>query len=85
VKTIAAQVPRHLRAHFLSRLAELLPPEFGDADVWRCAHKAVQVLTAKVIWRRQSARAFVDATIVRICAMPRLRSWTLQEPDNSRA
>jgi hypothetical protein len=48
VKTIAAQVPRHLRAHFLSRLAELLPPEFGDADVWRCAHKAVQeVLTAR--------------------------------------
>ena len=58
-----------------SRLAELLPPEFGDADVWRCAHKAVQVLTAKVIWRRQSARAIVDATIVRICAMQRLRSW----------
>jgi hypothetical protein len=42
VKTIAAQVPRHLRAHFLSRLAELLLPEFGDADV------AVQeVLTAR--------------------------------------
>ena len=48
VKTIAAQVPHHLRAQFLSRLAELLPPDYGDGDVWRCAHKAVQeVLTAR--------------------------------------
>src|SRR5262249_41977637 len=30
VRTIAAQVPRHLRAQFLSRLAELLPQEFGE-------------------------------------------------------
>jgi len=48
VTTIAAQVPRHLRPQFLQRLAELLPPEYGDADLWRAAHRAVQeVLTAR--------------------------------------
>jgi hypothetical protein len=31
IKTIAAQVPRHLRAQFLSRLAELLPPDMAMA------------------------------------------------------
>jgi hypothetical protein len=35
-------VSRHLRAQFLSRLAELLPQDYGDADLWRAAHKAVQ-------------------------------------------
>jgi hypothetical protein len=39
---------RHLRPQFLSRLAELLPPDYGDADLWRAAHQAVQeVLTAR--------------------------------------
>jgi len=48
VRTIAAQVPRHLRAQFLSRLAEFLPQEFGDGDLWRAAHRAVQeVLTPR--------------------------------------
>jgi hypothetical protein len=29
-------------------LADLLPQDYGDADVWRCAHKAVrEVLTAR--------------------------------------
>jgi len=32
----------------LQRLADLLPQGYGDADVWRCAHKAVrEVLTAR--------------------------------------
>jgi len=26
---------RHQRPQFLSRLAELLPPDYGDADLWR--------------------------------------------------
>jgi hypothetical protein len=48
VPRIAAQVPRHLRAQFLSRFAELLPQDYGDADLWRAAHKAAQeVLTAR--------------------------------------
>ena len=48
VTTIAAQVPRHLRALYLQRLAELLPPDYGDADLWRAAHRAVnEVLTAR--------------------------------------
>jgi len=36
ITTIAAQVPRHLRAQFLSRFAELLPQDYGDGDLWRC-------------------------------------------------
>jgi hypothetical protein len=48
IKTIAAQVPLPLRVQFLSRLAELLPPDYGDGDLWRAAHKAVhEVLTAR--------------------------------------
>jgi hypothetical protein len=48
VKTIAAQVPRHLRPQYLRRLAELLPQDYGDGDVWRAAHQAVQeVLTTR--------------------------------------
>jgi hypothetical protein len=27
---------------YLRRLAELLPANFGDGDVWRCAHRAVR-------------------------------------------
>jgi hypothetical protein len=42
VGAIAAQVPRHLRAQYLQRLAELLPPDYGDGDLWRAAHQAVQ-------------------------------------------
>jgi hypothetical protein len=41
---IAAKVPRHLRPQYLQRLAELLPPEYGDGDLWRAAHKAQQEL-----------------------------------------
>ena len=39
IKTIAAQVPRPLRVQFLSRLAELLPPDYGDGDLWRARTK----------------------------------------------
>ena len=44
-----------------SRLAELLPPDYGDADLWRAAHKAAQeVLTAR--WPQRAAE--VDALLV---------------------
>ena len=42
IKTFACQLPRHLCSQYLHRLAQLLPRDFGDADVWRAAHKAVQ-------------------------------------------
>jgi hypothetical protein len=34
IKTAAFQVPHPLRAVYLRRLAELLPSDFGDADVY---------------------------------------------------
>jgi hypothetical protein len=44
----------------LQRLAEL-PPDYGDADLWRAAHKAAQeVLTAR--WPQRAAE--VDALLV---------------------
>ena len=42
IKTFACQLPRHLCSQYLHHLAQLLPRDFGDADVWRAAHKAVQ-------------------------------------------
>ena len=48
IKTAAFQLPHHLRSEYLRRLAELLPPDFGDADVWRAAHRAVREVCAKV-------------------------------------
>jgi hypothetical protein len=42
IKTFAYQLPRHLCSQYLHHLARLLPRDFGDADVWRAAHKAVQ-------------------------------------------
>ena len=41
IKTFAYQLPRHLCSQYLHHLAQLLPRDFGDADVWRAAHKAV--------------------------------------------
>ena len=41
IKTFAYQLPRHLCSQYLHNLAQLLPRDFGDADVWRAAHKAV--------------------------------------------
>ena len=50
VRAIVAQVPRHFRAQYLQRLAELLPQEFGDGELWRAAHKAVhEVLGARPV------------------------------------
>jgi hypothetical protein len=40
IKTAAAQVPPALRDAYLRRLSELLPQDFGDADVWRASHRA---------------------------------------------
>jgi hypothetical protein len=42
IKTVAYPLPFSLRGPFLHRLAELLPADFGDADVWRCVHKAAR-------------------------------------------
>ena len=42
IKTFAYQLPRRLCSQYLHHLAQLLPRDFGDADVWRAAHKAVQ-------------------------------------------
>ena len=41
IKTFAYQLPRHLCSQYLHHLAQLLPRDFGDADVWRAAHKAL--------------------------------------------
>ena len=41
IKTFAYQLPRHLCSQYLHHLAQLLPRDFGDADVWRAAHRAV--------------------------------------------
>ena len=43
-KTIAATIPRRLRAVFRRRLAELLRDRVdpGDGDVWRAAHQAAR-------------------------------------------
>jgi hypothetical protein len=47
IKTFACQLPRHLHSQYLHHVAELLPSDFGDADVWRAAHKALhEVITA---------------------------------------
>lgn len=32
---------RHLHSQYLHHVAELLSRDFGDADVWRAAHKAL--------------------------------------------
>ena len=47
LKTIAATIPRRLRAVFTQRLAELLRERVdqGDDDVWRAAHQAAQDIT----------------------------------------
>ena len=42
IKTAAGQVPPAQRDAYLRRLAELLPNDFGDADVWRAAHAAAR-------------------------------------------
>ena len=44
LKTIAATIPRRLRALFAQRLAELLRghADPGDGDVWRAAHQAAR-------------------------------------------
>jgi hypothetical protein len=50
IKTFAYQLPRHLHSQYLHHLAELLPCDFGDADVWRAAHKALdEVMTAATL------------------------------------
>jgi hypothetical protein len=50
IKTFAYQLPRHLHSQYLHHLAKLLPREFGDADVWRAAHKALhEVMTAATL------------------------------------
>ena len=46
IKTCAFQLPYHLRDRFHRRVSELLPRDFGDADVWRAAHAA-----ARETWR----------------------------------
>jgi hypothetical protein len=42
IKLSAFQIPYALRGVYLRRLAELLPKEFGDADVWRASHQAAR-------------------------------------------
>ena len=50
IKTFAYQLPRHLHSQYLHHLAALLPRDFGDADVWRAAHKALhEVMTAATL------------------------------------
>jgi hypothetical protein len=50
IKTFAYQLPRHLHSQYLHHVAELLPRDFGDADVWRAAHKALhEVMTAATL------------------------------------
>ena len=48
LKTIAATIPRRLRALFAQRLAELLRghADPGDGDVWRAAHQAAREIIA---------------------------------------
>ena len=42
IKMSAFQIPGHLRGRYRRRVAELLPKDFGDADVWRAAHRAAR-------------------------------------------
>jgi hypothetical protein len=42
IKTCAFQLPYGLRRRFWRRVAELLPQDFGDADVWRAGHAAAR-------------------------------------------
>jgi hypothetical protein len=50
IKTFAYQLPRHLHSQYLHHVAELLPRDFGDADVWRAVHKALhEVMTAATL------------------------------------
>jgi hypothetical protein len=50
IKTFAYQLPRHLHSQYLHDVAELLPRDFGDADVWRAAHKALhKIMTAAML------------------------------------
>jgi hypothetical protein len=61
IKTFAYQLPRHLHGQYLHHVAELLPRDFGDADVWRAAHKVlhevmtVTTLSAKCVRSRSNA------------------------------
>jgi hypothetical protein len=42
IKLTGFQLPHHLRGEYLRHLSELLPKDYGDADVWRAAHRAVR-------------------------------------------
>jgi hypothetical protein len=42
IKTCAFQLPYGLRRRFWRRVAELLPQDFGDADVWRAGQAAAR-------------------------------------------
>ena len=54
IKTFAYQLPRHLHSQYLHHLAGLLPRDFGDADVWRAAHKALhEVMTAATLGEKR--------------------------------
>jgi hypothetical protein len=65
IKTFAYQLPRHLHSQYLHHVAELLPRDFGDADVWRAAHKALhEIMTAATLGanrvRSRSTALFVN-------------------------
>jgi hypothetical protein len=47
IRTSAFQLPRRLHRLYLHRLTELLPPNFGDADVWRAARQAAREVTGR--------------------------------------
>jgi hypothetical protein len=50
-------LPRHLRSDFLKRLVELLPRDFGDADLWRASHVARREAMAQPWPPRRERRA----------------------------
>ena len=52
IKTFAYQLPRHLHSQCLHHVAELLPRDFGDADVWRAA-RLHEVMTAATLGEKR--------------------------------
>ena len=60
IKTFAYQLPRHLCSQYLHHLAQLLPRDFGDVDVWRAAHKAVHEVTHPATRGEERARFSVS-------------------------